>query len=74
MFKDDVRVDSPLNKSPMSTKSFVAIVTANFDSSPSFIYKSTKGRPWNMKHSQQFEDLDQCFESVLSSVIIKSYS
>ena len=35
MFKDDVRVDSPLNKSAMSTKSFVAIVTANFDNSSS---------------------------------------
>jgi hypothetical protein len=35
MFKNDVRVDSPLNKSPMSTKSFMAIVTANFDNSSS---------------------------------------
>ena len=32
MFKNDVRVDSPLNKSPMS---IMAIVTANFDNSSS---------------------------------------
>ena len=35
MFKNDVRVNSPLNKSPMSTKSFLAIVTACLDSSSS---------------------------------------
>jgi hypothetical protein len=35
MFKNDGRVNSPLNKSPMSTKSFLTIVTANFDSSSS---------------------------------------
>jgi hypothetical protein len=35
MFKNDVRVNSPLNKSPMSTKSFLAIVTACLDNSSS---------------------------------------
>jgi hypothetical protein len=35
MCKNDVKVDSPLNKSPVSTKSFMAIVTANFDNSSS---------------------------------------
>ena len=35
MFKNDVRVNSPLNKSPMSTKSFLAIVTACLESSSS---------------------------------------
>jgi hypothetical protein len=31
MIKNEVRVSSPLNNSPMSTNSFLAIVTANFD-------------------------------------------
>ncbi|MFZ0327873.1 MAG: hypothetical protein WBQ25_23290 [Nitrososphaeraceae archaeon] len=35
MFKNDGRVNSPLNNSPISTKSFLAIVAACFDNSSS---------------------------------------
>ena len=35
MFKNDGRVNSPLNKSPISTKSFLAIVIASSDNSSS---------------------------------------
>jgi hypothetical protein len=51
MFKNDGRVNSPLNKSPMSTKSLLAIATACLDNSSSvrLSKRPSKGRPWIRK-------------------------